>query len=91
MLNVMSKTKRGKKMRKAILLLVLLVVWTFGSIYLWNSYIYPPKAVAYTVEVTAKVDSAALIERVRPSIESSIHSSHFPASSFIMHISSHKI
>ena len=59
-------------MRKFTLLFILLVTWTFAAIYTWNVYVMPPKAVAYTVEVAAKVDSAALIERVRPELDPGI-------------------
>jgi soluble lytic murein transglycosylase-like protein len=70
----MSKTKRGNKMRKAILLLVLLVVWTGGAIYCFNTYINPPKAIAYTVEVQREFDVERAIAARNPSIDPIIRS-----------------
>jgi soluble lytic murein transglycosylase-like protein len=56
-------------MRKFILLLVLLCVWTGGSIYTWNTYIYPPRAEAYVVPVPRAVDIHAAITKRNPEID----------------------
>jgi len=61
-------------MRKAILLLVLLIVWTGGAIYCFNTYINPPKAVAYTVEVQHEFNVEQAIKARNPSIDPIIRS-----------------
>lgn len=59
-------------MRKFILLLVLLCVWTGGSIYMWNVYVMPPKAEAYTVEVPREIDLDKFIARTNPKLDPSV-------------------
>ena len=61
-------------MRKAILLLVLLVVWTGGAIYCFNTYVSPPKAVAYEVTVPRNVNIDKFISRVNPKLDPAIRS-----------------
>jgi len=61
-------------MRKMILSLILLVVWTFASIYTWNVYVMPPKAVAYTVSVEKEFDVEKAIASRAPSVDPIIRS-----------------
>lgn len=61
-------------MRKFILAVILVVVWTGGAIYLWNTQVMPPKAIAYTVSVEREFDVEKAIATRAPSVDPIIRS-----------------
>jgi len=59
-------------MKKIYAAVIILAAWSGGSIYLWNTYIVPPRVQAYTVEIAPKVDVAALIQSMKPELDPSV-------------------
>lgn len=57
---------------KLFLAIVLLGSWSAGSVYLWNTYAFPPKVKTYEVRVPRVVDLEEAISKRNPEVDPQI-------------------